>query len=367
MQPQPERRRTFADPPAYFGDALEDAERLLKYASEIGIAVDDDVRNHILQARLASGTEWDEPTAANLLMALGKLAAQLKPVTAASLKACNGSPTVPKYWTVSLWLAAFILPFSALCFVTSAISGTIKTDISTANDLAAKLREQLGPPPPAERPDGNQTQTKDAISNATVIAELQQFASLIRDIDAGAWQLRLFMFGAATDPFRSIRGNAKEVHKKFQLPEGLNDFAWAAGDRTTVYQDVRYFGQSLVDDVAVFYGAITACFLPVLYALLGTCAYLLRNFEQQLSARTYTPSVADAKARFVIAGIGGAVVGLFNNFVIGQNFSIPPLAIAFLVGYAVDVFFAFLEGMSQKFNKSSAPPSAPQTAGGGNA
>jgi hypothetical protein len=90
--------------------------------------------------------------------------------------------------------------------------------------------------------------------------------------------------------------------------------------------------------------------------LLGTCAYLLRTFEQQIATRTYTPSAADLP-RFLIAGIGGAVVGLFNNFALGQGASIPPLAIAFLVGYAVDVFFAFLEGMSQKFSKGSPAPS----------
>jgi hypothetical protein len=121
-----------------------------------------------------------------------------------------------------------------------------------------------------------------------------------------------------------------------------------------------------VDDVGVFYGAITACILPVLYALLGTCAYLLRTFEQQISTRTYTPSVADAP-RFLIAAIGGAVVGLFNNFAIGQGISIPPLAIAFLLGYAVDVFFAFLEGTLQKFTKTSAASSSAATANGGRA
>ena len=62
---------------------------------------------------------------------------------------------------------------------------------------------------------------------------------------------------------------------------------------------------------------------------------------------------APPSARFLIAGIGGAVVGLFNNFTITQQPSIPPLAIAFLVGYAVDVFFAFLEGLLQAFTKRS--------------
>src|SRR5207244_9998842 len=93
------------------------------------------------------------------------------------------------------------------------------------------------------------------------------------------------------------------------------------------------------------------CILPVLYALLGACAFLLRSFEEQIKTRTFTLSEAHL-ARFVIAAIGGAVVGLFNNFTITQSASIPPLAIAFLVGYAADVFFSFLEGLFQAFAKN---------------
>src|SRR5207249_5462001 len=118
----------------------------------------------------------------------------------------------------------------------------------------------------------------------------------------------------------------------------------ATSERIMVYQDVRSFGQGTIDDVSVFYGAITAAVLPVLYALLGTCAYLLRLYEHDVRNKTFVASHADFP-RFMIAGIAGAVVGLFNNFTIAQGASIPPLAIAFLVGYAVDVFFSFLEGL----------------------
>src|SRR5580700_9260352 len=103
---------TYADPPAYFEEALVDAERLLTYASEIGMQVDAGVRNSILEARAAGTAQWDEGTAANLLTALGTLAGQLKPVTAESLKVCSTRPRIPKYWVVSIWLAAFIVPFS---------------------------------------------------------------------------------------------------------------------------------------------------------------------------------------------------------------------------------------------------------------
>jgi hypothetical protein len=55
-------------------------------------------------------------------------------------------------------------------------------------------------------------------------------------------------------------------------------------------------------------------------------------------------------------------VGLFNNLAIGQGASIPPLAIAFLVGYAVDVFFASLESILQKFTRSNPVSSTPPAA-----
>jgi len=81
----------------------------------------------------------------------------------------------------------------------------------------------------------------------------------------------------------------------------------AVFDRIPIDQKERSFAQGLLDDASVSYGAITACLLPVLYALLDTCAYLLRTFEKQISARTFTPSIVNS-VRFLIAGIGGGVV-----------------------------------------------------------
>ncbi|MGD0509995.1 MAG: hypothetical protein ABSA27_19505, partial [Terriglobales bacterium] len=152
-----------------------------------------------------------------------------------------------------------------------------------------------------------------------------------------------------------------KIKDMFQLPVGLTNKPQALDTLTATYQDVRLFGQDILDLISVYYGAITTCLLPVLYALLGTCAYLLRTFEQQMAARTFIPSAANS-ARFLIAGIGGAVVGLFNNFTITQGASIPPLAISFLVGYAVDVFFSFLEGLLQAFTKNKSSPNSPQPA-----
>src|ERR1039457_3032056 len=103
----------FAAPPAYFAEALTDAERLLKYAAESGMSIGDATRDSVLQARAASSSSgWTEETAANLITALTRLAALVRPVTAASLKACQDEikPTVWTYRISAIVLSVFIVP-----------------------------------------------------------------------------------------------------------------------------------------------------------------------------------------------------------------------------------------------------------------
>ena len=350
-----------SQPPDYVAEALEDAERSLKHAAEIGVEVDAGVRDSILRSRAAGPGGWDQKTVGDLLAALTHLAARLKPVTAGSLKASRDEdqtkPTLRKYTIVAIWLALSILFFSFASFVTTAFSTTISAKIDTANGLAAKLRAQLGP---ASEGTNAPTEIKDpskpppGVIPLEVITELQQYASLIRDINSRAQQLNWFIGGAATEYHleQLKHTNAAASHAAFQLETGLPNLWAAEGERTEMYQHVRTFGQNVVDNVSAVYGAFGNCVLPVLYALFGTCAYLLRNYGQQMKARTFGRASGDS-ARFVIAGICGAVVGLFN-LTITQGASVSPLAIAFLVGYAVDVFFSFLEGLLQQFTKGKA-------------
>jgi hypothetical protein len=142
----------------------------------------------------------------------------------------------------------------------------------------------------------------------------------------------------------------KQRYEEMQLPPALANSVAALQEqvnkKTAVYQNVRIYANSAQDATAVVWGAVSTCILPVLYALLGACAYVLRAFTEQTERRTFAPSYA-TPARFIIAGIGGGVVGLFSNFTVGQGVSLSPLALAFLIGYAADIFFSFLEGSMQ--------------------
>jgi hypothetical protein len=351
--------------PSYLEDALKDAERLLKYAAEAGVDVEPDTRHGVVQARAFSGGVWKEEAAASLLTALTRLAAKLKPVTAESLKACHDEPqhAIRSYLGWAVCLALVIVPFSIGSFVTSGFSDAIRKDILSANDLSVKLVAQLHPTGSGKAADAEHPQDPvmpAGLSVAEAVTELQEFAGLIRSIDYRARRLNAFMLFLETDPFARQRNNPQALHDLFQLPPELPRHLEAAADeRVTRYQDVRYFAQSLQEDVAMFYGAVANCLLPVLYALLGTCAYLLRSFERDMSNRTYVPSSANS-ARFLIAAISGGVVGLFNNFTNSPGASVPPLALAFLAGYAVDVFFSFLESLIKSFTKTKDIAEEPQ-------
>jgi hypothetical protein len=356
----------------YLSDKLDEAELLLGYAAVTGIAVDDHVRDAVLEARVASDAgKVTETAAANLLTALTALAGAVAPVTAESLRASanidGARATIRIYGIMAGVVGLLIILISLATYFSSSVADKIKVDIGVANDLAAKLRSELGPspstPPAAAQPApavdlsqadkvwfGTST-TPPGLSDREVIGDLQQFAATVREINGYTRQLRFFVLDFDDSKYAHAKGSLElEPGLDVRLSEELTE-------RVKEYQNVRSLGNSVQEKVTVYYGAIATCILPVLYALLGAGAYLLRLFEDEIRTRTLVAGNRHM-ARFLIAGIGGLVVGLFNNFT-SQGITFSPFALAFLVGYAVDVFFTFLEGLLQIFKRGSGSAAAP--------
>ena len=357
---------------SYLADKLADAELLLGYAAETGREVDLKAGAAVLEARLAWNQGGLTPPAANALMsALTGLAADLKPVSAESLRFCVGNKDkkLNGLATIAIIAGLVIIIFSVLTFVSKDISEKITTNIDAANTLVSKLRAELGPSDPsvtnfiAESPDDaiawhdSRISWQDwvwfgtngvpaGLSEKDVLTDLQQFAVDMRAINGYSRQLQRCLLD-----FSGHRYSANATN--LELTPGLNvRLAVELTDKASEYQQVRSLGTQLVERVNVYYGAAASCVLPVWYALLGTLAYLLRLYDVQLKARTRAPGDKYI-ARLLIAGIGGLVIGQFND--LSQGFSISPFAVAFLVGYAVDAFFTFLDGMLHIFNRGSSP------------
>ncbi|HEY1789449.1 MAG TPA: hypothetical protein VGJ73_14930 [Verrucomicrobiae bacterium] len=342
----------FAAPPQYVSDSLKGAETLLKYAAETGVEIDAGIREKVLRASAVGPAACDERMVADLLQALAQLSARLKPVTVESLGECaseeESQRVLKKYVRLSIVLAVVILVFSVSSFITTALSKNINAKIDESNQLAATLRSELGDTNSSGAAMKDPSQPPAGISAIDLITQLQTYASNIREIDSRSKQLNRFIFGSGKEYYlEQINTNSQTNHVEFQLPIGLPNYWQAEQGRTFLYQHVRTFAQTVVNDVSLYYGAVLTCILPVCYALFGTCAYFLRKYEQRMAARTFVTSSSDS-AHFIVAGICGAVVGLFN-VTLAQEISVSPLAIAFLVGYGVDVFFSYLESFLQVF------------------
>jgi hypothetical protein len=315
---------------------LEDAEYLLDYAAGSGIELDEEMVKTIVAAEAADKLDNEETVKA--IAAVTALSAALQPVTAKTLRACKeeAERTVKTYRRVAIVLGLFLLVSSIFSFVTSRLSAQLEADITVANELAISLNAMAisASASPEARAQVN------ADTRATT--DLQLFLSTIRDMHRVALRLNALLLAEGMDLGRMEVGFPVDIYEEVRT-------------KLPVFQAVRSFAKDAREKTALYYGALSNLLLPPLYAILGACAYLLRSFSEQVKTRTFTPSRTDS-ARFIIAAIGGGAVGLFNNFTLGESF--PPLAIAFLVGYATDIFFSFLDRLQQSFTKGvpEAPP-----------
>jgi hypothetical protein len=324
-----------------YEDILTKAELLLTYAADNGVEVGETDRRAIYNFRLTEKKDKNADTVDALFLAYMKLSKAVTPRTAESITetSLERNRGVQKYRKIAFVLSMFVIPFSVLSFVSSAISTKIGQEIDDGNSLILQLRDGLGP----------NFANKEKLNNSDIIMKTQQLSTIMRALQETGNEIGYTLFGLMPPTPPDPKA----------IPAGLPDVSDTITKMIPEFQVVRQYGQTGRDLVAVIYGAISTCILPVLYALLGVCAKLLGQFEQQIRTRTYVQSEANS-AHFVVAAIAGGVVGLFNNFTLGQSASIPPLAFAFLIGFSVDVFLSFL--VSQSFLKRADPEPRPKAA-----
>jgi hypothetical protein len=294
---------------------------------------------------------WNARVDAAFWVAYSSLSAAFKPVTAESL-----SPRVAEvagryasaYTSATSWLIAFIVPLSIVMFVNTSISSDI-TDLIRENDAAAlSLRDgflgatQQAPPTPnlSDSKEPHSSATTTVINSRQLEAQLVQFARVNRLLYARSQLFNVFVMRSAADPHLD--------RDALELPPDQALTPQIAFAKISTYQDIRAFAKDAQQRNLMAYGCVTAYLLPVLYSLLGACAYALRSLADAAVRKSYLPSVANF-ARIIVALIAGVVVGLFSNFT--KDVSLSPLAVAFLVGYGVEIFFSFLDAFMQALRK----------------
>lgn len=94
--------------------------------------------------------------------------------------------------------------------------------------------------------------------------------------------------------------------------------------------------------------------LPILYGLLGASAYVLRSTAKEIESGIYSvESNRNYFLRLALGTLAGLMVGWFVFLLPGQTFlaSISPFAIAFLVGYNIEILFSWMDGFIKRYSK----------------
>jgi hypothetical protein len=366
-----------ADP---FSRAAVNSEFLLKFASESGTPVAADVQTDLLTGQAALGTQPSIQIKTKFYSAYSVLAKLLGNVTADTIKACR-SPrtrrTLRNDENRAITLAFITVTISVLLFTAEAINGQLTDEITTANDLAIKLRGIVfpavlpGTQPVAIRPEyvsdpcSALTLTPNpgefAVRTQAELDQIQSFAIAVRGARSRANKLDGFIIDTECDPFgycwwgnAAHNANVKKmlapefkprIRDRFELNPALSNYTAEFLCKVETWQEVRSFAVNTQKSYGATAGGLVAHALPILYALLGAYAYRLRQFSETVRNRTFHPSFADS-ARLITAIIAGAVAGLFNP---ARDLSVSPLATAFLVGYGVEIFFRFLDSSLNAF------------------
>jgi hypothetical protein len=368
---RPRDEQTDASPAAReLNTALIDAHQLLAHAASTGLlpgrepAATDAMIKDLIDAQEAARTGSLTPQIiAAFWIAYGRLAHIAGPVTAASLTASKLISLIGMK-IQSTFLVAAIIVFSIFLFMSNGTLNETSDLIDQQNAAALKLWSDIQVlrtnPDTASAGDGN-----------TVIAG-RVFEETVEFSRKSAWLLQSasrlnFWFTPwwMTSSIENVTFNEtnRQGMDHLNVPPGLFTAAEIRSEaiaQIRAYQSIRDYALGLYKINTLIYSSLSTYFLPTVYALLGAFLYGFRLYSRLIRRNTFLPSAAYS-ARYYIAAIAGLVVGLFASL-LPKSLALPPLAVAFLVGYAVEAFFSRLDGLIRKLKASNGAVSVPRTA-----
>jgi hypothetical protein len=354
-----------------FDTALVEAGKLLEHAASAGLFPDegpnaaDIVITKLIQAQEAthSGSLTAEVTIA-FWIAYGRLARLSAPVSAASLAASKHVPMLGMKIRSTL-VVLLVIASSIFLFMSTATLTETQDLIDQQNTAALKLRADL-------QVLRNSTQAGNGVSlqGTSVIAdrvfeEMVEFsrksASLLQSASRlnGSFTPWWIILSVKDVTFNGENTNGMD---HLDVPPGLSTVAEIEKEavyQVKAYQYIRDYALGLCKIDALIYTGLSTYFLPTIYALLGAFLYGFRMYSRLIRRKEFLPSAAHS-ARYFIAAIAGLVVGLFGSL-LPKSMALPPLAMAFLVGYAVEAFFSRLDELIRRLKGAETSPGMTRT------
>jgi hypothetical protein len=304
-------------------DALKLSDQLLTVAAAQGKPLTPEIVLPITTALAKCGTDALTPElAANFWVAFAKLSALVAPLRVATLTGAFARFIRDEKAYFGRWAAALLAPiilvsiWSVLVDAVNADMDKVAATVCSAEPLGcASPPLSTVPTPPADQTKLNVTDVQYGVY------------AIFRDV----WILNQLMGGYYA---------SGEIGSAYKCSDESEKCDSAKLDYVKSFGGVVFFAIAL-RHIAALPSGVIAYFLPILYALLGACAYGFRSLARNDVQQTFTLAHTRSRARLVLALIVGLVIGFFKDFAAG--FALSSLAIAFVAGYSVELFFSFLD------------------------
>lgn len=313
---------------AYIHESMQEAQLLLVYATRTGLDIDPTIVADLTQAKYQlAQKQWTVEQEIKFWHAFNTLTKVVFPVSVASLKATHTScanrhseakQTVSVYQRSSVLLLFILLITHIYWSMGSVRFATTAEYPKQIQQLQEDLRLKQSSIPQEQWAESQEI-------NALEI-ELERHDYLIQESLARltAWNpMELFAFNESTQPLELPNPSLG----RFQLD--------------VVMKDVQF-----VLEVMQFY------ILPLLYGLLGASAFVLRNLNTAIKDLTYVvESNISYRLRIQLGGVSGLAISWFPT---SDSFaslgSLTPMALAFVMGYNVEILFSAMDRFISKFS-----------------
>lgn len=347
------------------------AQQLLYFAAAQGRSVDDALAQPILAATGATEAEGvNEAQEQAFLVAYRRLAAEMAPVTAATLGASR--QRIPRLGDLLTAPRRFVEDLSAITlgrfvhfvlFTLVLLCAGATIAYQTVGEAAFTRYREVGARHEAllaEQVRANAvqrdrqrelyalTERKDARGDDTAMAgvrlqeamdELQRIVQNIEDGKTERVKLTSMLKAWAGQPCRS-------PYLNWICGFALNGSASLPSDSEVVF------------DAEMALKRMNVIVLPMLLGLLGAYAYVLRTISREIRERSFGENSAlHHVVRLSLGALAGIAAGWFlKPEQIGLLSSVPAWVTAFVAGYGIELLFAFLDRIVAAFtSKQSAP------------
>lgn len=361
-------------------EAIYSSELMLTYVSQEGINVEAEIWKTLIEARRQiKETPLSIDFEVKFWSAFNRLTEQIKPVTIFSLKSSlgtyefhadktkktkplNSQKAVFKYGFLAA-ISLFFLMFLQIYWI---IGGKAVSELLTFFNEQNLIQEKL---------ENLRYANRDQASDFEFNRLTKQYEIVDQKLDAQyrlllAWnriwrtllmcgqlewdvaELNQFKYkqsqggtadGAETSGSDSaIAGIAEYIHLEQHQANGRFLFA---EDNARQEMFLSIFSARFV------LNSLQQYFLPLLYGFLGAITFILRTLTIQINRHTYSyKSEIEFRLKLALGALTGIAVGWFfspDSSVLG---SFSPLALAFLFGYNVEVFFALMDQIIHRMN-----------------